>query len=359
VPKVVHVITGLGLGGAETMLVQLTTRLRQRGHSQYVVSLNGRGVLADALEAGGVEVIDLAIRTALGGASGLIRLRSVISRVAPDVVQGWMYHGNLAATLSHFASSGRVARQLFWNLRASNMDSGRYGGVIAWNARLSRFADTIVVNSHAGAQFHIDRGFDPRRLAVVANGIDTERFRPDVNVRAALRSAYDIAPDAVLVIHPARVDPMKDHETFLAVMCAMPNLKAVLVGAGTESLPLPPNVRAIGLQGNLEHFYPAADIVVSSSAFGEGFSNTIAEGMSSGLIPVATDVGDAGLIIGSAGRIVPPKDAGALGAALAEIASMSAERRRDLGLAARTRMVENFTIEQAVSNYERLYFNKR
>jgi glycosyltransferase involved in cell wall biosynthesis len=352
---VLHVISGLGLGGAETMLVQLATRLQRRGHRQHVVSLNGRGVLADALERGGVEVADLAITSGLGGIAGLIRLRRIIGRVEPDVVQGWMYHGNLAATLAHLTASKPAARRLFWNLRASNMDSDRYGGVIRWNARLSRLADMIVVNSQVGADFHAGQGFDPRRFVVVRNGIDTNRFRPDAAARSAFRLTNNIAADAVLVLHPARVDRMKDHASFLAAMRALPHVQAILVGAGTETLTLPANVRALGARTDLDRLYPTADIVASSSAFGEGFSNTIAEGMSAGLVPVSTDVGDAGCIIGTTGRVVPVRDAVSLSTTLAEIAGMTPDRRRELGLQARARIVEKSAIEATVTQYERLY----
>lgn len=353
--KILHVISGLGLGGAETMLVQLATRLQQRGHPQHVVSLNGRGALGDALESRGLQVTDLAIKSRLGGIAGLMQLRRIINTIAPDVVQGWMYHGNLTATLAHLAASKVSARRLYWNLRASNMDSDRYGNIIRWNARLSRLADCIVVNSQAGASFHVEQGFSAQNFEVIVNGIDTDKFRTDPAARAALRTEYGIHSDEALAIHVARVDPMKDHETFLVAMRLRPDIRAVLVGAGTEELSLPDNVSALGMHTDVERFYPAADIVVSSSAYGEGFSNTIAEGMSAGLVPIATDVGDARIIVGETGKVVPPGDAAALAAALGEIAALAPECRRQLGLDARTRIVDKFAIETAVTNYERLY----
>lgn len=353
--KVLHVISGLGLGGAEAMLVQLAARLQQRGHPQHVVSLTGRGALADALENRGLQVSDLGIKSGIGGIAGLMRLRRIINAIAPDVVQGWMYHGNLTATLAHLAASGLSGRRLYWNLRASNMDSERYGNIIRWNARLSRLADCIVVNSQAGARFHAEQGLNTQNFEVIVNGIDTDKFHANPATRAARRTKFGIHHDAVLAIQVARVDPMKDHATFLEAMRLRPDIRAVLVGAGTEGLALPNNVSALGMHTDVERFYPAADIVVSSSAYGEGFSNTIAEGMSAGLVPVATDVGDARLIVGAAGKIVPPRDAAALAKALGEVATLAPDRRRQLGLDARARIVEKYTIEAAVANYERLY----
>ena len=353
--KILHVISGLGLGGAETMLVRLAIGLRERGHPQHVVSLNGCGALAGVLERGGVPVTDLGLGSAMGGIDGLMRLRRVIEATAPDLMQGWMYHGNLAATAAHFVTGHRAKRNLYWNLRASNMDSGRYGSIIRWNARLSWLADGIVVNSQAGAAFHIDQGFDAQRFAVILNGIDTDKFRPDVSARSALRDAQGISQDTVLVIHVARVDPMKDHETFLQAMASRPNIRAILVGADTERLILPKNVCAFGMRTDPEKIYPAGDIVLSSSAFGEGFSNTLAEGMSAGLVPIGTDVGDTRTIVGAVGKVVPPRDVAVFSCALDEIAELEPNRRRQLGLDARRRIVDNFSIERAIDNYERLY----
>jgi glycosyltransferase involved in cell wall biosynthesis len=151
---------------------------------------------------------------------------------------------------------------------------------------------------------------------------------------------------------------MKDHASFLAAMRALPNHNALLVGSGTETLPLPPNVRALGPRADPERLYPAADIVVSSSAFGEGFSNTIAEGMSSGLVPVATDVGDTSLIVGTTGKIVPPRDPVALAEGLAEMASLAPHDRQKRGQAAREHILRSFGLSKAVETFERAYLCK-
>jgi glycosyltransferase involved in cell wall biosynthesis len=123
-------------------------------------------------------------------------------------------------------------------------------------------------------------------------------------------------------------------------------------------LQLPPNVIAVGRLSDVERLYPAADIVASSSAFGEGFSNAIAEGMSAGLVPVATNVGDADLILDRVGHIVPPSDAGAFAAALSTIAELSPDARRNLGLQARSHIVRNFGLQLAVEKYEQLYLDR-
>lgn len=352
---VLHVITGLGMGGAERMLVQLGSGLQARGLPQHVVTIGIRALHADDLDAAGVPVTALGVRSVSQVPGGLVRLAGIIRKLRPGVIQGWMYHGNLMAALGDRLVPGRASRRLLWNLRASNMDSARYARIIRWGAMLSQWPDVIVSNSEAGEAFHRTQGYRARLSRVIANGIDTQKFRPDAAIRGALRKELGISPDAVVVAHAARVDAMKDHATCLAALAAAPDVVGILFGAGTESLRLPPNVRALGMRRDVERLYAMADIVISTSAFGEGFSNAIAEGMSSGLVPVATNVGDARPIVGDTGHVVAPRDKQALASAIREAAALTPAERTALGLRARARIVERFSLQHAVDAYERLY----
>ena len=352
---VMYVMSGLGRGGAETMLVQLAAGLRARGLSQHVVSLSALDAFAGDLRSAGVDVTVLNASSPLARVGAMARLLRLVERHRPRILQGWMYNGNIAATLAHYLCPGRRARRLFWNLRASNMDEARYGRVIKLSALLSRLPDLVIANSQAGAAFHRARGLRPQRLDVVDNGIDTRRFRPDPLLRQQVRGELGIADDARVVIHVARVDPMKDQASFLAAMARLPSVAGIMVGDGTQALSAPPNVRALGLRRDTERCYAAADIVASSSAFGEGFSNVIAEGMSAGLVPVATDVGDARRIVGEAGFIVPPRDPEALARAIGAAASLPRAEFARRAASARARVLSNFSLDSAIERYRRLY----
>jgi len=352
---VLHVISGLGTGGAETMLVQLAGQLRVRGLSQHVVSLNAQTELAGDLRAAGVDLTITGAKSLPSFPAAMRSLSRSANQLRPRVIQGWMYHGNLAASLGHNLCPSKGGRSLFWNLRASNMDARRYARIIRLSALLSRQVDVVIANSQAGIDFHRAHGFRPKRFELIANGIDTEKFRPDAAARKEIRAELGIPDDAVVVLHVARVDPMKNHGNFLAAMAQLPSVVGVMAGAGTQGLAAPPNVRALGLRRDTARLYAAGDIVASTSAFGEGFSNVIAEGMSAGLMPVVTDVGDARRIVGESGWVVPPRDSNAFAAAVAEAAKLPVGERQHRGLAARARIVENFTLARAADAFARLY----
>jgi len=353
--KILHIISGLGVGGAETMLAQLAPRLQQRGFVQRVVSLRGDGPRAQDLQKQGIAVEAFQLSPGWRAAPALLRIVTLIHLFRPQVIQGWMYHGDLVAALAHRLAPGYKERRLFWGIRASNMDDKRYGHLLRWSARLSQWPDLVVANSAAGASHHLRMGYRPRRLEVIPNGVDVDRFRPNPDARDRLRAELAIPADACVAIHVARVDPMKDHAIGMAALGQLPNVFGLFVGEGTETLPLPANARGLGRRADVADLYSTADMILSTSAFGEGFSNALIEGMSSGLLPIASDVGDARAIVGDTGAIVAPGDLTALVHAIREPADMPHDARRMRGVAARNRICDLYSLDRAVDRFAAFY----
>ncbi len=354
---VMHVITGLGVGGAETMLAALAEAEAAAGTPPVVVSLTPDGPIAERLANAGVPVFDLAMRKGRPGLRGILTLSSLIRRFRPTVVQGWMYHANLVSSAA-LALSGRRSRTThFWGIRCSDMDLNAYGRafrlVVKAGARLSRWPDAVTCNSEAGIAVHEALGYRPRRFVLIDNGIDTARFKPSSEARSEIRAYHGLAPDIPILAVAARVDPMKDYPTLLAALERLPKVVALAMGEGTKLLPDLPNLIRIGRSDAVPRQLAAADLIVSASAYGEGFSNAIAEGMACGLPAVATDVGDARRIIGSTGVIVPPRDPEALAAAIDEIFKEGDTASR--GIAARRRIEQEFALDSAVSRFRRLH----
>jgi glycosyltransferase involved in cell wall biosynthesis len=349
--SVLHVITGLGVGGAEAMLVQLAIGLQSRGIDQYVASIRGGDGHVETLTNAGIPVTVLSSNVTRAPFE-LVRL---VRQINPSVLQGWMYHGNVAAALAHCVAPGRRKRKLFWNIRASNILDKQYARVIGWNARLSFLPDLVIANSQAGMDFHVASGFRPRRQMVIPNGIETDKFRPNAARRSAMRRDLGFTDTDVLVASVARVNPMKDFDTLLAAMGALPDVKGLLVGLGTDQLEVPENVTALGLRHDVSDLLLAADIIVSTSAYGEGFSNALAEGMSSGLVPVTTDVGDSAIIVDDTGTVVEPRDPVALANAIDAIAKLPPATIKERGLQARQRIVREFELDRAIERNVEIY----
>lgn len=355
--RVLHVITGLGVGGAESMLTRLATLAPPSLLTQRVVALVPGGPNRAVLEQAGIGVADLGMTRGMPSLGALRRLAAEIRDFAPDVVQSWMYHADLCA-LAARALSGCSPR-LAWGVRCSDMDTRRYGPllrmVIRACALLSGRPDAVVANSVAGRDVHLGLGYAPRRFEIIPNGIDVTRFRPDAERRAALRARLGIAADRPVVAQVARVDPMKDYDGLLAALDRVPEVDALLIGAGTEDLPAGPRHHRLGRRSDVADLLCAADVIVSSSAFGEGFSNALAEGMACGLPAVSTDVGDARLVVGDSGLVVPPGDPAALADAIRALATEDAAQHAVRAAAARAHVVDNFAIDVIIRRFADFY----
>lgn len=303
-------------------------------------------------------------------ADAVARLRHELRRQPPDVVYGFLY---VASAIAVEALRGRGAAELerlplVWGVRSSNARLGLKELPAYHLCRLrSRRASLIVANSRAGVDYHRRKGFRPLRYAVVENGIDTETFRPRAEEGAGWRQSWGVAAGAPLVGLVGRMHAMKDHSTFLraAALVAerVPELRLACVGGGPERLAarLARRADALGLGERLcwagEHermadIYSAFDLLVSSSAYGEGFSNAVAEAMACGVPCAVTDVGDAARIVGDTGAVAPPGDAPALAAAIERLLALPAARRRELGARARRRIVERFSAAAATAATE-------
>jgi glycosyltransferase involved in cell wall biosynthesis len=367
---VAHLITGLGTGGAERQLA----RLAATGGGEFthmVISMTDLGPVGEQMRRAGIEVHALGMRRGRISPSGVGRLVGLLRRSRPVLLQTWLYHADLLGVLAApLAGVGTVV----WNLRCSDMDFARYSRlsalVVRLSARLSGLPAAVVHNSQAGRRAHERLGYHPRRWQYIANGFDTEDFRPDPEARSHVRSELGIGADAPLVGLMARYDPMKDHATFLSAASRLaahdPTVHFVLAGAGVEpgNADLERQIATEGLQGkvsllgrrdDMPRLCAGLDLAVSSSAFGEGFPNSLGEALACGVCCVATDVGDAAEIIAEAGRTVPARDPAALADAMAEMLAMPSDQREALGRQARARVAQDYGIAAIVGRYAALY----
>ena len=372
--KVMHVITSLDVGGAETALTRLLAGDWSGSISHSVVSLKSGGALRARLEGAGIPVRDVAVDRSRGAFVGLGRLAGIIRRVRPAVVQSWLYHADLLATLALAISGRRRDTRLIWGVRCSDMDMRRYSRstrhVLKLLTRLAPSTDVVLCNSDAGRAVHERLGYRPLRWEVIPNGVDVDRFRPRPDERSALRAELGLGDTHFAVGMCARVDPMKDHENFVraAAMFAetAPHARFVLVGKGTDE-PSSTLHRAIATSGVAERFvrlgrrhdvdrvYAALDVATLSSAFGEGFPNVLAEAMACGVPCVATDVGDSAAIIGDTGLVVPPGNVAALAAGWDRLCRESGEHRTKRGAAARRRIASRYCLTAMIGAYRVLY----
>jgi glycosyltransferase involved in cell wall biosynthesis len=370
--RILHIITGLETGGAETMLAATAKCLQLRGHDQLVISLMAKGAVADRMAGVGLRLVfSGADRGRWPTVAQVIDLARHTRRFRPDVIQGWMYHGDLAATLAWVICG--LKPKMIWSVHQTLYDfrneTPLTKQVIRLLAILSFAPHRIVFVSSLSLQHHERIGYRQDNAVAVPNGFDTGEFKPSRDQRSTFRKAIGIGDTGMLVGNVARYHPMKDHANLVraaALIDADLPIRYVLVGDRLDDSNRPltdlmvhHGVRdrfiLLGERPDIPQILPALDLFVLSSAWGEAFPMTIGEAMACGVPCVATDIGDVGDLIGDTGRVVPPRDPEALAGAVQAFLTLTPDERATAGQMARRRVVDVFSIEAIVSRYEALY----
>ncbi len=368
--RIAHVITELNMGGAEQMLRKLVTRMDRKRFRCVVISMTERGPIGEKIAEAGVPVFPLGMGRGKPTPDGLARFYHLLKQESVDIVQSWLYHADLLGLLV-----GRLAevRSVVWGIRCSDMRLRQYRPLTALVVRLcgvlSPLADAIVVNSKEGARIHWKRGYLTDRMVLIPNGFDTGVFRPDERARGRLLNELGLGEDAKLIGLIARFDLMKDHPNFLGAAALLagndPSVHFVMVGRGitpnnrtlASYVPegLEERLHMLGQRDDVASIAAALDVATSSSAFGEGFSNTIGEAMACGVPCVVTDVGDSAMIVGDTGVVVPAGDSEALAQGWRRILDMDPEKRAAMGAKARERIQTEYELSVVVRRFESLY----
>lgn len=361
--RVTFLIRDLGYGGAQRQMVALAAQLERDEFDPTVVHFYG-GPLEAVLRDAGVATRCVGKRHRWDLASFLPRLLRIVRASRPQLICGYLAESNLlCALMKPFLDGARV----IWSLRDSQSDAPLWGilGRLSFRLcrRLSPHADRIIVNSRAGRAYYASLGYPADRLDVVPNGIDADRFRPDPSAGTLLRSRLGRADGGLLIGHVGRINPMKDHPTFLRaaalVLREHPEATFLCVGGGDPARAdeLRALAASLGVAGRLlwspprddmPALYNALDFLVSSSAFGEGFPNVVGEAMACGVPCVVTDVGDCASLVAGTGLAVPPGRPDLLAAAMLRVVRLDAGERARMSAEARERIKDQFSLPRMV-----------
>ena len=370
VTKVAICITGLEVGGAETFLGELLKH-RPDDIEMRVFSLIDGGPIADRIASLGIRVSGLHMQAGRPNVRALLDLAEELREYRPDVVHTWMYHADLIGGL---AAKMAGVRHVIWHLHNSDLSPERVRFmtrlVVRTNAALSHWIPEVILScSEAGARIHRKLGYSAKRLTVVPNGVDTDRFVPLADARSSVREEFGLSDSLPLIGLVARVDAQKNHRGFFEAVRAFFEQGGVaeFILVGRDATPdhwelpgwrdatgRPERIVLAGPRGDVPRLMAALDAATSSS-LGEAFPMVLIEAMSCGVPCVATDVGDSALIVGDSGIVVPPDDAAALAAAWSRLLGMAPAERADLGRRARERVLDNYDIGEVSERIWSLY----
>jgi len=361
--QLLFLLRSLNYGGAERQVVALATSLRQKGESVAIATLYSAGPWRKNLEAAGVPLYTLG-KHWRWDLFFVFRLIKLVRETRPAILHGCLGIANILTVLLHpLLPNVRIV----WGVRASDMDLRRYGWLdrllYRLECALSRFADLIIANSYTGLNYAVAHGFPKEKMVVISNGIDTDEFLPDPDLRKNVRGNLGVTENDRLIGLVGRLDPMKDHPTFLKAAALLTrertDVRFLCVGDGpqpyqsrlrlmSEELGLGKRLIWLSSAKDMSAIYNAMDVMTLASSYGEGFSNAIGEAMACGVPCVVSDVGDSKWIVGETGWVIPPGNPTALCAGWRQMLELDADARIEQGKKARIRIVHHFGLERLI-----------
>lgn len=366
---ITHIIPSLDVGGAERMLIRL---LSQNGKERFipsVISLMGEGELGPQIRDMDIPVRTVEMRSSIPQIKSIYRLSSHVNNLNPDLVVGWMYHGNLAAT---WAAFGGKRRPLIWNIRHSlidiNLEKPMTRYVIKAGALLSRSPQKIIYNSQVASLQHEKAGYQKNNRIVVPNGFELDRFIPDQKVRARIRKKLSIGSEDQVIGLVGRSHPTKNYKEFILSLARfkekLAGVKIIIAGRGVDDKN--GNLHQAVKQSSLseivillpqtdqpEMLYQTFDLLALPSLT-EAFPNVVGEAMACGVPCLVTDVGDASILVGDTG-FVSSRDMNEFTNILINLLNYSGQELKKLGAKARLRMLENYEISDVTKRYNEIF----
>jgi glycosyltransferase involved in cell wall biosynthesis len=367
-PTILQIIPQLDAGGAELSVVEIVGAVARSGGRALVLAEPGR--LAASIEAAGGQVIPFAAATKnplriLANAGRIVR---IAAREGVDLIHA----RSRAPAWSALLAARRLKVPFVTTYHGAY--SERSAAKRLYNSVMAR-GDVVIANSHYTARLIADRyGTPPERLIVIPRGVDTSRFDPARIAPervAALRQAWGVAAGQRVVLQAARLTRWKGQGVLIeaaARLLAQGQLgdaAVILAGdaQGRDSYVelLRGQIARLGLQGRMRlvgHVedmaaaYLAAHVTVVASVEPEAFGRTAIEAAAVGCPVIATDIGAPPETVVAApagdaatGWLVPPSDADALAARLAEALTLPAATRTAMGVTARDRAITHFSVE--------------
>lgn len=370
--KIVHIIVGLNDGGAEANLFKICKYDRMNEH--IVICLMNKGKYGPLLIDLGIQVHFLKMKSDSLSVFFFLNLLKLLYFIRPDIVQTWMYHADL---LGGIASRLVGIKNIVWNIRNSDLKKYKSKRRTIWIANILAklswwLPRAIVVCAKRAIVFHESIGYCKKKMHFIPNGYDFSIFASVKKQKYSIRKKLKIKKQIPLIGTVARFNPQKDHSNLLYALYKLRNQNidfyCILVGENInennkflinliKKLELKNYVKLMGNSNNIPKVMRELDLHILPSEYGEGFPNVVAEAMACNTPCVVTNVGDAALIVGKTGWVVPPKNHNILASAI-RLALYELKFNKNWKIRqnqARLRIEKNFGIHKMISSYQKLW----
>jgi glycosyltransferase involved in cell wall biosynthesis len=361
--RILYLITGLRLGGAERQLLLLAAHIQAKGQQVLVVAMEGGGVLAADFRGRKIEVLELDIKGAGSLFHGYQKLKKIIKDFSPDLIHSHMIHANLFSRIFKlFNPQYKLVNTAHNIIEGSRLLMRGY----TWTSMLSDWSTNV---SREAFDHYIQKGYFSRTLSCyIPNAVDTLEFSPNEDERLRLRNEFDIDGNAYVFFSAGRLHDQKDHELLLRSFKILldQSSSAILVIAGegplyvklkklTVFLGIADQTLFLGRRADIPSLLNMCDCFVLSSKY-EGFGLVTAEALATMKPVIATDCGGVREVIGEYGTLVKTGDLLALSSAM--VTEMNFSTTNEQLSNGRRHIEENYSIDTVIGQWLHLYYHQ-
>lgn len=368
--KIVHVIIGLNVGGAELMLKRLVLHSQKTGKFQHIViSLTDNGVIGPDLQDQGIQVYSLGMTSTPSVPKTFLKLKKLLKELKPDVVQTWMYHADF---LGGIAAKSVGVKNIVWGIRTTDVSQGPSKQTVYLSkvcAKLSYYVpNSIVCAAHVSKNYHIGIGYDESKMMVIPNGFDIEALSSTREDGLNIRKEIGLTADDIVIGSVGRFNPVKNQKLFIDVAANLvknfPDLKFMLVGRdnnveNTELMSwitqhdLVDSFKLLGQRDDVPKCLKAMDIFCLHSKT-EGFPNVVGEAILADTTCVAADVGDVGVLLDKE-SIALSNDVDGISHAIKNYLSYSKSALIEKADENKRNVIDKYSIKNVVNKFHELY----
>ena len=316
--KILHVINGLNMGGAEQNLLNLLKNSNNSLFNHTVVSLSDEGILGKEIKKLNIKLYCLNINKnsfflikIIRYFISIFRLSIIIKKNKSQIVQTWLHHSDLLGLICCFLLRHK---NLIWSIRCSflKIEFISFTNILLMKLLgiFSKFPKIIIFNSYVGYRAHTQIGYSPKKYKIIYNGVDTSKFKPDLDLRKKIRKKLNISERIRVIGYVGKYEKIKDINTFLlSVKCIQEKFndsKIIMIGNNLDykNKILVKEIKdkklnnfyLLGNVININEMILSFDLLLLTSK-SEGLPNVLIESMASGTGCISTNVGDVSKIL--------------------------------------------------------------
>lgn len=353
--KILYLITGLGLGGAEKVVANLADQMYQRGHEVKIAYLKGDVVVRP--QSSDIELIYLGLESPKNILSASKKYRNLIREYQPNIVHAHMVHANIFARVNRLFCK---VPKLICTAHSSNE-----GGKLRMLAyQYTNFLSDLNTNvsQEALTQYINNKAFDKKKSIAIYNGINLSQY--------SSKRKEKIGNTTINVLSVGRLVEAKDYPNLLhaikIITQQQPNIHFNIAGDGdlksdliqlSKELEITQYVTFLGKRDDIPRLMNKADLFILPSAY-EGFGLVVAEAMACETFVIATDCGGVKEVMGGNGILIPPKDSETLAQAILTAIAMPKEAIEENNQKALQHVRENFDLNKIIDQWEAIYAEK-